>query len=306
MINMDNTLALQFMMFLMMGTGMFLARKKIITAEGRKCLTDITIDVIIPCNMVAAFISADMSKLSDMAAILIVSIVTQAVYYVLTRVWFRQVEYKKRCVMRYGVMVSNAGFLGNPLVAEMYGQDGLLLASVFLVPVRLVLWTVGLSIFAPIDRKHVVKTALTHPCIVSVIIGFFLMMVPLPLPLFLTKTINSFSGALMPFSMLVIGTIIGDVDLRTIVSRDTLYLSFLRLIVLPAIMFGAAVLFHLEPLVASVSVVLVGMPLGTTTAILAAKYDGDYIFAAKGVVLSTLLSMITIPIWSIIVSQVIR
>lgn len=53
-----------------------------------------------------------------------------------------------------------------------------------------------------------------------------------------------------------------------------------------------------------VVVLLSGMPAGTTTAILASKYDGDYIFASKVIVFSTIVSIITISIWSIVLKYI--
>lgn len=301
---MENLLEMQGMMFLMVLIGMFLTKRGMITEAGRKSLTDITINLLIPCNMLAAFLQADHSMMGQMLTVMLVSLMIQIVQFTLSKILFRGMEEGKKSVMRYGTMVSNAGFLGNPMVEGMYGPDGLLLASVFLVPVRLFYWTVGLACFVKVDKKNVIKTALTHPCILSVLIGLLYMFFPIPLPTFLTRTITSFSSAMTPVTMLIIGAILAEVDLRTIFSKETIWMSVLRLFVLPGLVLVGVKLAGLPHLMASVSVILIAMPVATTTAILAARYDRDYQFATKTVVLSTILSLFTIPIWSLVVEWV--
>ena len=73
-------------------------------------------------------------------------------------------------------------------------------------------------------------------------------------------------------------------------------------LLLPGLVFLGCALLHIDPLLTGVSVLLVGMPVGSTAPILAAKYGGDYIFAGKCVILSTVLSLFTIPLWCLIMS----
>lgn len=303
MVNLENLANMQAMMLILMLAGLLFHKKKIIQAEGQRCLTDITINLLIPCNMLAAFFKADSNMIWRMTSIMLVSLVIQIFVYLLSRVLYRKMPEARRSVMRYSTMVSNAGFLGNPVVEGMYGQQGLVLASVFLVPVRLFLWTVGLACFAPVDKKHVVRTALTHPCIISVLLGLAYLIFPIPLPVFLTKTITACSSAMTPVTMLLIGSILAEVDFRTILSRDALYISVIRLFAIPLIVFLGVKAIGLEPLAASVTVILVSMPVATTTSILAARYDGDYEFATKVVVLTTVLSLVTTPLWSMVVEH---
>ena len=76
--------------------------------------------------------------------------------------------------------------------------------------------------------------------------------------------------------------------------------TVIRLLFIPLLVVAACRLVSVDPLITGVSVLLTGMPAGSTTAILAAKYDGDYIFATKCVVVTTLLSLITIPFWCVV------
>ena len=95
---------------------------------------------------------------------------------------------------------------------------------------------------------------------------------------------------------------VADVDYRDLVSPMMFVLVFVRQLLLPAVVFFGCVLLHIDPLLTGVSVLLVGMPIGSTSPILAAKYGGDYVFAGKCVILSTVLSLFTIPLWCFIMS----
>jgi len=102
--------------------------------------------------------------------------------------------------------------------------------------------------------------------------------------------------------MIVIGSILSDVRLSEVFEKAGIYYSALRLLVLPAAIYAVLRLLKLDPLVTGVIVILAAMPAGSTTAMLAQKYDQDPIFASKLVFTSTLLSLVTLPICALILT----
>jgi malate permease and related proteins len=195
--------------------------------------------------------------------------------------------------------------LGNPIAEGIYGSIGLLYASIYLIPLRIVMWTAGISYFTgnP-DKKIVLKQVLTHPCIIATELGIIIMLFQIPLPTFLSETISSVGGCTTATSMILIGTILADANLRTMISKVTVVFTAIRLILIPSLVLAGCLLFGIDPLIMGVAVILAAMPAGSTTAILAAKYDGDAEFATKCVVLSTILSMVAIPLWSMMLSWI--
>jgi predicted permease len=101
--------------------------------------------------------------------------------------------------------------------------------------------------------------------------------------------------------MFIVGTILADVKLPTIVNRHTITFSVFRLAILPAIALGLGRLLGLDNVSLGISVLMTGMPAGATAAIFAARYGSDAPFATKCVVMSTLLSMLTLPLWCYLV-----
>ena len=271
---------LQGSLFLMILAGAVLKRRGIISKEGEKCLTDLCVNIVIPCNIVkSCLISFDASIFKTCGLLLAVGFVLQLVCVALNKVLFKGYSEQHRKVLQYCTIVSNGGFLGNPVAEGVYGSMGLLYASIFLIPMRVVMWSAGTSYFVGggSDRKKVLKNVLTHPCLVGVYIGMFLMATQLQLPGVLKSTV----------------TYIGNCT--------ALKFSVLRLFLLPLLAYGISLAAGLDSVAAGVAVIMTGMPAGATAAIFAARYDSDAPFAAKTVVLTTLISMITIPAWCLFI-----
>ncbi|MBO4977077.1 MAG: AEC family transporter [Lachnospiraceae bacterium] len=293
----NDVIELQVIIFLIMLVGVILTKKNIITAQGRKCLTDLLIDVFLPCNIICSFmIEMNQEILKSTVIVLLVALGIQIVCYLLGKVIYWFAPKSQKMVLQYATMCSNAGFMGNPIIEGIYGSQGLLYASVYLIPLRFFMWSAGLFCFTKSSFKDALKKLAVHPCIIAVWIGFIFMFSQWTPPTAVYRTLKYLSGCTLPVSMLVIGSILAGVQIKSIISKMTLYYTGIRLLAIPLITLLVCRLFNLDSLVTGVSVILAGMPAGSTTAILAEKYDGDAAYASKIVFLSTLLSLVTIPI----------
>ena len=122
------------------------------------------------------------------------------------------------------------------------------------------------------------------------------MLLPVSLPSFLQNTIASISRCTIVLSMIVIGAILSEADIRTIFTREVLYYTAIRLLLFPLFIFAVLQPFHLDPLLVSICVIMSGMPAGSTTSVLAYKYNCDPAFASQIIFVSTLFSIFTIPV----------
>lgn len=294
----------QIMFFILLLVGYILRKLNIISTSARKCLTDLVIDVILPANIICSFmIELNDEIVKSCFTIFVASIIIQVFCYFFGSVAFKWVGKERLAVYKYGTICSNAGFLGNPLVESIYGSLGLMYASIYLIPQRVCMWSAGVSCFTQAKGKDIVKKVLTHPCIIAVFIGVILMVTQVQLPSVVNSTLKSLSNCTTSMSMIVIGGILAEIEVKTVVNIRVSIYTFIRLIIMPAIVLAGCVVCKLPLLVTQVATVLAGMPAGSTTAILASKYDGDEQEAVKMVFLSTLLSMITIPIWCMIMEN---
>jgi len=295
---------LQLTMFVMILIGLFLKRLNIISEQGKVSLTDLVIYVILPCNIIRSFmITFNSSILANFGAIFAISVFIQLACFLLGKIMYVHCSQDQRKVLQYATVCSNAGFLGNPVAESVFGTMGLTLASIFLIPQRTVMWSAGVATFTESpDRKTLIKKVLTHPCIVAVFIGLTLMFTQFQLPAFLDTSVKDLSSCCTALSMIVIGTILAEVNFKGLASRTIVYFTILRLVLLPLAVWVGCVMFRADSLVTGVSVILTAMPAGTTTGILASKYNGDAEFAAKTVVFSTSASLVSTPLWSLLLT----
>ena len=209
-------ISLQLRMFLIMLLGLFFRKKNLISAEGKKNLTDLVIYLILPCNIVKSFmITFDGNTLKKFGTVLLVSVLIQVVCAIFAKLFFNHMTSEHRRVMQYATVASNAGFLGNPVAEGVFGSMGLALASVYLIPQRIVMWSAGVSYFTEgTDKKSVLKRVLTHPCIIAVVVGLVFMLGQVKLPSFLDAALKDIGNCNTAMSMLVIGTILADVRPR--------------------------------------------------------------------------------------------
>ena len=118
----------------------------------------------------------------------------------------------------------------------------------------------------------------------------------LPFPQFLDKAISNIGAITSPLSMIIIGTMLAGISFKTLLEPSILYLAFVRLMGLPLVALVLMKLLHFDSLLTGVSLILTGMPAGSTSALLAAKYGADEDYASRCIITTTIISLVTIPI----------
>ena len=299
---MREVISLQTTIFLLVWIGYVVKKRKIIGSQGQKNLTDLVIYVILPCNILKAFMAGQAGEhLKDYLVILGISIAIQIFCTFYGKIVYRKEAIGRRKCLEYGTICSNAGFLGNPIAEGVFGAEGLVLASFFLIPQRIMMWSAGLAVFTgSTDRKATAKKVLTHPCIIACVIGLILMLGKIKLPAGIDGAISALGNCNTAMSMVVIGMILAEIDWKQFWDPSVRRYAVHRLLVIPACVFAACYCLGVSRDVLGVSVLLTAMPAGATTSILAEKYGMESEFATKMVVVSTCISLLTICFWSTI------
>ena len=297
----QNILQLQGTLFAMMLIGAWMKKRDIISTEGKRCLTELCVNVVIPCNIFkSCLISLDMEILRTCGVLLVSAFVMQCVCLLLNKFLFNHFQPQQKKVLQYCTIVPMSGFLGNPIAEGIYDSIGVLYTSIYLIPMRIVMWSVGTTYFVAdetVDQRKVLKNVATHPCLVAIYLGLFCMVTQFPLPGIVTETVRYVGNCNSALTMFIVGTILADVKLSTIVNKNTALFSIFRLLLLPLLAFGVGTALGLEHAALGVSVLMTGMPAGATAAIFAERYHSDAPFATRCVVASTLFSMLTLPMW---------
>ena len=293
----------QSILFVYLAVGYYCRKKDLFSDEFCSKLTDFVVLVTLPCMVFCSFQMAfSMEALAKGITALLIASVMAVAALIVGKYLFNRFEPREKCIMQYGTLVTNSGFAGLPIVSGAFGDEGLFLASLFIIPTRVLMWSAGISLFTTGGtRWERTKKVLTNPAIIAVFVGLVWMIFQLPLPSFLDSALDHLGECTSPLAMALVGAILADVPLRGIWEPKALYLVLIRQIILPIMCLLALKAIHMDPLTTGVSVALSGMPIGSTTAILAQKYGADAKFASKCVFISTVTSLITVPVLTLFI-----
>ena len=299
---MQDLLVLQITLFSMVAVGFLVKRLHIIGVEGQKNLTDLVLLVVLPANILTSFTAkVTPDTMRECLWMLFISLGIQIIVVILGKFLFRGQSEDRKRNLRYALICSNAGFLGNPVAEGVFGELGLMFASIYLIPQRIMMWSEGLAVFSgDKDIKGTIRKVLTHPCVIACAIGIVLMLTGIKLPVYIETPVKTLGRCTTPLSMLVVGMILADIDLKRLIDRTVVEFTIIRLVLIPLGVYLICLLLPISRTALGVSVLLAAMPAGTTTTMLAVKYNRDPAFATKLVIFSTLCSIPAIMIWSLI------
>lgn len=294
----ENMINMQLMMFLLVAIGFLIRKRGIVNTEGRMNMIDLCLHLTLPFNVLNSFMRKwDWNLFRACGIILLLSVGFNAVSIFFSTILFRKQEEKRQKSLKYGTIISNSGFLGNPMVEGIYGADGLLYAALFMLPVRIVMWTVGMAVFLKGEKGKLWKNILTHPCIVAIYAGVIVMISGVQFPTFVEKTITGISNCNTPLSMMLVGMMLAEVKPKGLIDKTMVFYTSVRLLIIPAVIFALTAYLPIDSMLRGITVIMAGMPAPITTALLSAKYGGDEQYATGMIFLSTLLSLITLPLW---------
>ncbi|MBQ9988265.1 MAG: AEC family transporter [Clostridia bacterium] len=197
-----------------------------------------------------------------------------------------------RCVLLF----MNSGFVGLPVVQVVFGTEAVFYASLSNIPFNILLYTVGMAqLRSRPGERFDYKQILSVPMIVT-FLAILIFAFRWPVPTVLADTISSMAGATIPMSMLIIGTSLGGIPLKTAFGDWRAYaLSAVKLIVQPIAVWAVLRCFLSNPMMLGILVILAACPTGMIITVLCVQNELDEALASKTIFLSTVLSGATIP-----------
>lgn len=205
-------------------------------------------------------------------------------------------DVRRREVCIFTLIVSNLGYVGYPLVEAVFGGEVLFDFMVFCMPFNLFIYSFGMYLLNP-QKKLTVKI-FSSPTILAILAGILVGLTGITLPAPICGAIDAASAAMAPCAMIVTGLVLADIPLRqTFTDWRSYVLTAIRLIGLPALFIGIALLFHLPNDLSRIVTCMLCLPAGLNCVVFARSYGGDSISGAKVCFLSSLFGMGTIPLF---------
>ena len=295
-------------LFILMGLGALGAKTGLLRPEGKQTLSNLLVNLVVPAMIINSY-RMDFSPeiLRNLLAAFALSILSSLLGLVITLLFTARSKDSRTPIFRFACIFSNAGYMGLPLISALFGSEGLLYASAYFTIFNLLLWTLGYSMVSgSSDPKAVVKSLAHTPAIYAVLVGLAIYLLQIPIPALLAQPISLLGAMNTPLSMLITGMLIAAGDLKSIVcSRPIWKLAAMRMLVIPALCLGAFALLGLFRfgMAAQVVLLLECCPAAAITSVFAVQFGHDEQFAAGCVVLTTLLSILTLPLCALVLTM---
>ena len=246
-------------------------------------LSKIILNITMPCLIVASVANGDtLPGAAEILSVLKVAVVFYGIELLVAAVAPRLLggTERQRGVWRYAVMFPNMGFIGYPVTVAIFGPEALFYAVILTLPFNLLSFSLGPLMLA--GRAKFRWQQLISPCILA--------------------SLAALVVALGHVSLLVVGSLLAGLPIGRVFASPRLWaLTALRLLGLPALLWAVLGWMHVEPpVVAGVAVILMAMPTAVNGSMLSMEYGGDTECMAQITFLTTLISIITIPVVSVL------
>lgn len=207
---------------------------------------------------------------------------------------------KDRGLYRAMTVFNNIGFMGFPIIRSMFGNEALLYTGTFMLLYNTLLYTYGIGQIGGGKGKQSLRKILNMG-VLACILALILFFAKIPLPAFLTTSIDMLSNVTAPLSMMCIGASMADMDLKKMfLDGKMLLYSAVKLLLIPGAGLFLLKLVLDNEMLLGIAMVMLATPVGSMTSMLAQEYGGNYEEASRAVAVTSCLSVITIPLVSML------
>ena len=220
--------------------------------------------------------------------------------------------YGEKNLYRLMTMFANVGFMGIPVITGIYGNDSMIYIVFYMLVYNLLIYTYGINLAGKAGEIQRQERGENHTGekvsfswkrmlnigVIASVAAILIFIFQIPLPDMVVGFCDYIGNATIPLSMLLIGASIAKVNLKAIFSTGRIYLfTLLRMVILPIIV--ALLLKNILPvneMIFGVFILQMSMPVGSIVALMAKENGADETCCTNGIVLTTLLSLVTIPV----------
>ncbi len=200
----------------------------------------------------------------------------------------------------YNIMFSNNGFVGIPLALAIFGTHGMLIMVLGNVISNLMMFSVGVRILtrgrkAELNMRSMVFNNLN----IAVVLGFIVCLLQIPVPKVLLQFLGYLGNITSGLSMLVVGLSMSRTSFKEVLEqKKVVIVSMFRLLIIPALTVAAVAVLPIQisDLMKQVLILSAALPASAAQSMFAEKYHGNTKLAASNILITTMCSLITVPL----------
>lgn len=287
-------------LFLMIALGYGASKWKIVSSEMSSGLSAMVVKITCPAMVLASVMTAKPE--GTMKDIFMVFLLSVAMYIIFPLIgvalnFITRVPQQDKRLYIFMTTFSNVAFMGFPVVNAIYGETGVFFTAIFNLTFNLFVFTFGVVLMSGKSGKSAVSVkSLLNPGIIAAIVAILLFSFKIPVPDIISTTCSTVGSMTTPLAMIVIGSSLATVPLREVFSEYRLYpYTILKQGAAPVLIWLVFRNFITDPMILAITVIVSAMPVAATTVMFSKQYGQDDVKAAKGVFITTLVSIITIP-----------
>ena len=281
--------------------GMIGAKKKILKADFNRGLTWLVINVFLVASIFSSVLSMDASSLSarEFGTIMLLLWVTYLLTYLISGIVIRLLPIKGEKAAQLEMLMSavNTLFITLPVVETIYGAKGAFIVALGCIPFNVIIYTYGIArLRGSREGGFRLKDILSTPLLATVA-ATLLFLLRVPVPAAVRGILSSLSAATVPLSMLLVGSSLGNIKLaKALRDKSMILLAAERFLLAPLITFFVMKLFGVDPMLRNIMVITAATPSAIIVTALSIQNGTDGEYSSEGILVTTLLSMITLPI----------
>ncbi len=292
-------------LFLLIGTGVLAVKTGVLRPEHKQALSNLLVYIVVPAMIVNSYrmeFSAEI--LRNLLAAFGMSTLAILAGTVITLLLTARKKDSRTPIFRFACIFSNAAYMGFPLISALFGSEGLLYASAFVTVFNILLWTMGYGfVSGSSSPKEVVRSLVRTPVLYAVIAGLAVYLLQIPIPNLIAQPLELLAGMNTPLSMMITGMLIAAGSVKSIVTDVHIWkLAAVRMVLIPAVCLALFSLLGFHGTAAQVVVLLECCPAAAITSVFAVQFGHDESFAAGSVVLTTLLSIVVLPLCALVIT----
>ena len=288
-------------LFLLLVLGLVLFKCHIFDEYTNKKISALIVNVASPMLIISSIAGVEGSNKSIVFLMIGAGILMYIGFIILGKIINRIFPFPKKDWPVYECMVvfANTGFMGYPVLLDVFGQEAVFYASLIHMAFNFFVYTYAIMCLTKGDDSEFklnFKQLLT-PGIILIFVGIFIYLFDIQLPSVLMDTINSVGSLTAPLSMMMIGSSLAVYPIKDSFTDWRSYVfAFVRLMIVPFVTMIMCRLLHIDAYYANITIITNAMPVGSMVLMLATKYNANVKIVTRNIVVSTLLSVITIPI----------
>ena len=288
-------------LFLLLVLGFVLFKCHIFDEYTNKKISALIVNVASPMLIISSIAGVEGSNKSIVFLMISAGILMYIGFIILGKIINRIFPFPKKDWPVYECMVvfANTGFMGYPVLLDVFGQEAVFYASLIHMAFNFFVYTYAIMCLTKGDDSEFklnFKQLLT-PGIILIFVGIFIYLFDIQLPSVLMDTINSVGSLTAPLSMMMIGSSLAVYPIKDSFTDWRSYVfAFVRLMIVPFVTMIMCRLLHIDAYYANITIITNAMPVGSMVLMLATQYNANVKIVTRNIIVSTLLSVITIPI----------